>query len=568
MNNSIISTHSLFSNLSPTPINEGVEGNNILNYFVFIPEIYLTISIIILLIYGVIYSKKEGIIKNQQKMLNISILTLLFTLLLIINIFSKLENTNYINICLQIDPLILFVKILLLISGILVLNLSKGVIIKKNEKIIDYEFMILILISILGMFFLISSKDFIVMYLSIETISLSFYILAAIRKSGQYSTEAGLKYFILGALSSGLLLFGSALIYISTGLLDFNNLAILLENTSNIEKNLIGFEIGAIFICIALFFKLAVAPFHMWAPDVYEGSPTIITAFFAIVPKISILLLLIHLIYGPFLCIFNSTIKPLLLISAIFSIGIGSLGALNQTKIKRLFAYSAIGHIGFIILGLVPGTINSLNASFIYIILYIIMSLNLFSLILLIFNKFSSNSFSSTSFTSSTSLPLTSVGSLFISELSGLSRKEPVLALTLALTLLSIAGIPPLAGFFSKYYVLLAIIESNYYLVSVIIILFSVIACFYYIRLIQFMYFKDHNSFLIKDLANISYSKVFNNFSSFPSSNTNAFFNRISGFPLPSILILGSTFYIILTFIFYPQPFLMFSFDSLVSSFL
>jgi len=558
------------------------------NWFIFMPEIFLTLSIILLIVYGVIFSKINdnfnnkinGKISGIKKIINIGILILIITLIILNYLNKNIENitngTELYNMtgpldCLKIDPLIIGVKNIIIISGILILILTQGVVIKKREKLIDYELTILMLLSILGMLLLISGKDLIIMYLSIETLSLSLYILAGIRKTGQYSTEAGLKYFILGALSSGMLLFGSALIYISTGLTDFDSLASLINNNNQlINETLIGYEIGAVFILFAIFFKLAIAPFHMWAPDVYEGSPTIITAFFAIVPKIAILILLISLIFGPFFGIFNSIIKPLLIISALLSIMIGSLGALNQTKIKRLFAYSAIGHIGFIILGLVPGTINSLQSSLIYIVLYIIMSLNTFSFILLYYNKYSSNSISkiekkiNNKKTIETVYNPFNLGSFFISELSGLSRKEPLLAITFSLGLLSIAGIPPLAGFFSKYYILLSIIEDSLNIVAIITILFSVIACFYYIRLIQFMFFKNSTTYAIKDLADIAYSKIDNNSLYFKHHS----FYNINGFHLSSLLILASTFYFIISFIFFPQPLLMWTFDTILNTFI
>lgn len=562
-----------FINILGTDLSE--LSNNIL---ILIPEMFLGTSLICLLGYGVIYSKIGGLVNQLKKITNLTILSLLWTLYLILdlntnvlnwthnydNIDILLENKiNYINktnilthSIVSVDSVILLIKIIILLSAISILILSLGVYNNKREKIIDYEYTQLIILSTLGMLLLISSKDLIVMYLSIETLSLSLYILAAIRKTGQLSTEAGLKYFILGALSSGLLLFGCALIYISTGLTDFNSLTYFITyNTSN----LVGIEIGAIFIIFAILFKLAAAPFHMWAPDVYEGSPTIVTAYFAIVPKIAIFLLLITLIYGPFLGIFNTIIKPLIIISGMLSVIIGSLGALNQTKIKRLLAYSAIGHMGFMLLGLAPATINSLQASLVYIILYIIMSLNTFAFVLIYFNKYRS------------SLSI-SDRSNYISELSGLSRKEPVLAATFALSLLSIAGIPPLAGFFSKYFVLLSLIENSMYVISLITILFSVIACFYYIRIIQWMYFNNSKSYAIKDLADIAYSKVGLLTNTAPVKNIgadNPLINSVKSImPLGTVIILAVTFYVICTFLLYPNPLLIITFDSIINTFI
>lgn len=536
------------------------------NFIIFMPEIYLVISLIILLGYGVIYSKIGGIVNGMQKITHLTIWALIITLYIIIelntNVLNDTTSNHLVHTVGGIDNITILIKKVIVITAIMVLIMSEGVYKKKKEKIVDFEYTQLIVLSTIGLLLLVSSRDLIVMYLSIETISLSLYIMAAIRKTGQLSTEAGLKYFILGALSSGLILFGCALVYVTTGLTDFNSLTYFIYNS--VDNNLIGIEIGAIFIIFAILFKLAAAPFHMWAPDVYEGSPTIVTAYFAIVPKIGILLLLITLIYGPFLGIVNSVIKPLIIISGLLSIIIGSLGALNQTKIKRLLAYSAIGHMGFILLGVAPGTVNSLQATIIYIILYIIMSLNSFGFVLIYYNKYRSS--------------INSIDrSYFISELSGLSRKEPVLAGTFALSLLSIAGIPPLAGFFSKYYVLLSLIENNMYLISIIAILFSVISCFYYIRIIQWMYFNNSKLYTIKDLADIAYSKVaqssldvYNNLDTKQQSITQPISNKYTpnSVELGTAIIMGMTFYVILTFLIYPNPLLIITFDSVVNTFI
>lgn len=530
------------------------------NITILIPEIFLIISIVILLVYGVIYSKLGGIVNIMRQISILGIIVLCITLLLLWDIKDIIINEKVLNSSiLGIDNLSIMVKSVVIITTILILSMSLEVFKQKNEQIKDYEYTILILLATLGMLLLISSKDLIIMYLSIETLSLSLYILAGFKKTGQLSTEAGLKYLIMGGLSSGILLFGCALIYISTGILDFDNLANYIFNNTIINTNTnneIGVEIGSLLICIAIMFKLAAAPFHMWAPDVYEGSPTIITAFFAIVPKIAILTLLVNLIYNVFWGIFNSVLLPFFIFSALLSVIIGSIGAVNQTKFKRLLAYSAISHMGFILLGLIPGTLNSLQTSFIYIILYIITSLNTFAFTFIYFNKYK-NSFKNTTY--------------YLSDLSALSRKEPVLALTLTLSLFSIAGIPPLAGFISKYYILLSLIQNNYIVIATLTILFSVIACFYYIRIIQYMYFKNNNTYLIKFLADVVYRKVpssyINNHNNINSNNntSSSIYYNVS---LSPILILGSTLYILISFIFYPNPLLMITFDAILNTFI
>ncbi len=299
------------------------------------------------------------------------------------------------------------------------------------------------LIVVLSSLLLVSSANWLSIYLAIELQTLTLFILVAIKRDSAYSTEGGLKYFVLGAVSSGLLLFGCALLYGLSG-----------ETGVQGINSCLGADVGKILITVSLLFKLSVAPFHMWAPDVYDGSATIIAATLATVSKIAIFTVLVQI--GP--------VINVVLVCAILSVICGSIGALNQTKIKRLLAYSGIGHMGFVLFGVAIGTLESIQASLIYMIIYVIMAICSFSVIL--------------------SLDLT-----YIAEGSGISRENSVLALTLALSLLSIAGIPPLAGFLSKWLILLAGISGGYYLICVLIVLSSVIAGVYYVRLVQIIYF-------------------------------------------------------------------------------
>ncbi len=514
------------------------------------PEIYLSAVTVWLLGYGVIYNKLEGVISQQKKITWLSILALFFTALIEIDQYNTLFNlgdntTIYISQGLYgVDSTIIGIKLAVLFGSIGILLMSLNYYAKEN--LVIYEYTQLILLSTLGMLLLVSSKDLISLYLSIELISLSLYILAGIKRDGQFSTEASIKYFLLGAVSSGILLFGSALIYWLTGETSFIGLtnyiwySPLIVNDTGLG-NMTSLSIAAMFIVIALLFKLAAAPFHMWAPDVYEGSPTIVTAYFAIVPKIATLGILYQLLFGPFSSLFTH-LQPLLIISAILSVMIGSLGAINQTKLKRLLAYSAIGHMGFMLIGLSTGAINGFLATFVYIIVYMITSFNTFAFVL--------------SFTSSNSTN-------FISQLGGLSRLNPLLATTFALGLFSMAGIPPLAGFFSKYLVLLSAINNNLYLIATVAIIFSVIASFYYIRLIRWMFFRDSSDYLYKALSDISMRGIDSHptvISSHVSSDSSLNINLIHS------LILGSTFFIILTFLLFPNPLLNFVFDSLTYS--
>jgi NADH-quinone oxidoreductase subunit N len=525
------------------------------------PEIFISVITVCLLGYGVIYEKKGGEISQLKKITWLSILTLgLASIMVLIqydiyNIISlgqslnldghpfggpggevnNLDKTIYItqNGLYGIDSTILGIKFIILLSCIGVLGMSWN---NYGVNLIRYEYTQLILLSTLGMLLLVSSKDLISVYLSIELISLSLYILASIQRDGQYSTEAGIKYFLLGAVASGILLFGSALMYWLTGTTSFEGLANIIWYSVYMPSNdntLILLQSAAIFILIALLFKLAAAPFHMWAPDVYEGSPMIVTAFFAIVPKIATLGLLYQLLFGPFASLFL-LIKPFVLFSALLSIIVGSLGAINQTKLKRLVAYSAISHMGFMLLGIGTGVINGLLATFIYICIYIITSFNTFAFLL--------------SLNSPT----------YISQLTGLSRYNPILALTFVFSLFSMAGVPPLAGFFSKYLILLSVINNNLYLIAIITVIFSVIGSFYYLRLIMWMFFTDNSDHLYKTLSDISMSGLATSKGGEYSNKTNISFIYS--------LILGLSLFILSTFLFFPNILINFIFESLTLS--
>nr|WQH63101.1 NADH dehydrogenase subunit 2 [Taxipathes sp.] len=337
---------------------------------------------------------------------------------------------------------------------------------------------VLIMMVTLGGVLLVLSSNWLSVYLAIELPTLSLFILAAQKRGSGHSAESGLKYFVLGALSSGLFLFGCALLCGLTGGASIPCIDLVLNQgvaqtlDSGIDQvGLLSSDpsgvmtpIGSLLITIALLFKLSAAPFHMWAPDVYDGAPTTTTALLATVPKVAIFSILVSI--GP--------VVNLLLVGAVFSMVVGAIGALNQTKIKRLLAYSGIGHMGFVLWGIEIGSFESVLASLIYMILYVTMSICIFAII----------------------LALGVVKNLIV-EFSGLSRREPVLALTLALTLLSIAGIPPLVGFLSKWLVLLSGVVYQYYLVSILAVICSVVAGVYYVRIVKIIYFQADSSLLI-----------------------------------------------------------------------
>lgn len=452
---------------------------NLINLFfndfkVFLPEIFFSGIILALLMYGVIYSPAKVfgrpiIIKSISWL---AILTCLITILLIIN--NPFNNFLILKNLIIVDNLTIFIKVIVLLSTIFTILMSLDYI---KSSFDSFEYIILILLAVLGMLLIVSSYDFIGIYLAIELQSLSLYILAAFKRNYELSTEAGLKYFVLGALSSGVFIFGASFIYGSTGITNLGDLAKLLTSSFLVNDSFL--IIGVIFILVSLLFKMGGFPFHMWLPDVYQGAPTSVTAFFAIVPKFAIIGLSLRLFLDTFYNLLEMW-QSVFIFSSLGSMVIGVLGALYQQNIKRFFAYSAISHIGYILIGICSGTIFGIQGLLLYMFFYIVMNLNIFSIIL--------------------SLRQTQINSNIITiknidQVVGLFRSNSVLAITFALILFSIAGIPPLAGFYSKFFLFLAAIESELYLLAIVSVIFSVIAAFYYIRFIRLMFFSAIGSY-------------------------------------------------------------------------
>ena len=416
-------------------------------------ELFLAISIMTLLIVGVFKKNSSTLIYN------LSIISLLICLALIFN-FPISENVELFKNSYKIDYLSSFTKILLISSGIFVLLLSN-----KYVQIIDInkiEYPILVLSSLLGMMVMVSSNDLILFYIGLELQSLSLYVLASFNRDNLLSSESGLKYFILSALSSGLLLYGCSLIYGFSGSTNFFIIA------SNLTESSYGLTFGIVFILVGLAFKISAVPFHMWAPDVYEGSPTSVTAFFAILPKIAALTIFIRVLYVPFFNLINDW-QMIIIFLSIASMLFGSIAAIGQSNLKRLIAYSSIGHMGYALAGLSTGTNQGIQSSITYITIYIFMNLAFFGCILMLRrdDKYFEN----------------------IYDLSGLSKHHPVLSFSFLIVLFSLAGIPPLAGFFAKFYIFTAVLEESMYFLAVIGLLSTVIAAYYYLRLIKIIYF-------------------------------------------------------------------------------
>tara|TARA_B100001027_G_scaffold203449_1_gene164887 strand:- start:9678 stop:11093 length:1416 start_codon:yes stop_codon:yes gene_type:complete len=419
------------------------------------PEIFISISIMFLLLLGVYKKKSSNIVYN------LSIVSLVITLFLNFNNFNFTEIYLFIN-SYKIDYLSIFMKFLIIISGIFVM-LSSSKYLKIN-KIYQIEYPILLLSSMLGMMIMISSNDLIVFYMGLELQSLALYVLAAFNRNNQLSSESGLKYFILSALSSGLLLYGCSLIYGFSGSTNFDIISL------SISKVQYGLTLGIVFILVGLAFKISAVPFHMWAPDVYQGSPTSVTIFFAILPKIAALCVFIRFLYVPFINMIDQW-QIIIIFLSIASMVFGSVAAIGQKNLKRLMAYSSISHMGFALAGLSVGTNDGIQSAVSYISIYLLMNLAFFSCMFMM--RKNNKYFES------------------IDDLSGLSKNHPLLSLSLLIVLFSLAGIPPLAGFFAKFYIFLSVIENEMYYLAVIGLLSTVIAAFYYIRIIKTIYFDE-----------------------------------------------------------------------------
>jgi len=428
-----------------------------------------------------------GVFKKKSSKLiqNISLVILLITAVIIFNETLGINEVKLFNNSIIIDYFSSLMKILTILSAFLVLAISSNYL--KIFKIFKIEYPILILSSVLGMMIMISSNDLIVFYMGLELQSLALYVLATFNRDQLKSSEAGLKYFVLSALSSGLLLYGCSLIYGFTGSTNFN---IIAEQLNSSEYAL---TFGIVFILVGLAFKISAVPFHMWAPDVYEGSPTSVTLFFTMVPKIAALTVFIRFLYIPFLNLIDQW-QTILIFLSIASMLFGAIAAIGQTNLKRLIAYSSIGHVGYTLAGVATGSNEGIQSSVIYISIYVLMNLGLFSCLLMM--KRNNEYYEK------------------IDDLAGLSKNHPLLSISLLIILFSLAGIPPLAGFFAKFYIFKAVIEQSMYFLAIVGLLSTVIAAFYYLRIIKIIYFdeekekydRDH-SFWLK--FSLSLSTVF-----------------------------------------------------------
>lgn len=424
---------------------------------IILPELILAASSMALLMLGT-YGGGD----RQAVLIN----WLMAGLLFVLGLWIMLDPSDGVafNGAFVADGFAQFSKVLMLWSAAIILILARDYL--QKRELMKFEFPVLVGLSVLGMMIMVSAGDLMSLYMGLELQSLSLYVVAAFRRDSLKSTEAGLKYFVLGALSSGLLLYGASMVYGYTGTTNLNRVAEIVSS----EGVSLGLTFGIVFLCAGLAFKISAAPFHMWTPDVYEGSPTPVTAFFASAPKVAAAAMFARVMYDGFGDAPEAWRQIIVFIS-IVSMFWGSIAAIGQTDIKRLMAYSSIGHMGFALVGLAAGTEQGAQALLVYLAIYVVMNIGIFAYILCMERG---------------GRPVTQ-----IDDLSGLSKSAPGHALALTAILFSLAGVPPLAGFFGKYFVFLAAVEAGLAPLAIAGAIASVIGAFYYLRIVKMMYFDE-----------------------------------------------------------------------------
>ncbi len=425
-----------------------------MNWEIALPEIVLSVLGMMILVYGVLR-------KTEQT----QTVTMLVLGAFLLTGFLMVTRAGGIGFQGQftVDSFAVLIKALVLISSAFTLMLSLDY--NRRQGIARFEFPVLVLFATVGMMGMASASNLITLYLSLELLSLSSYVLAAFARDDLRSAEAGLKYFVLGALASGLLLYGISLVYGFSGTMDFAQIGHVLSASGGASAGMI---VGVVFVIVGLAFKVAAVPFHMWTPDVYEGAPTPITAFLATASKIAAMGLFLRTLAEPFGTVLGSW-RLIIEIISIASMILGALGAIGQTNIKRLMAYSSIGHMGYALIGLAVGGPVGVRGVLVYLIVYVFMAAGTFGCILAMRRR--------------------GVALERIEDLGGLARTDPALALAFAVFMFSMAGIPPLSGFFAKLYVFLAAVDAQMWALAVIGVLTSVVSSFYYIRIVKVMYF-------------------------------------------------------------------------------
>ena len=422
-----------------------------------LPEIVLAILSLALLMFGVFRKDDASDAVTTGALVALAIAAALV-------IWGGVGKQTAFNGAFVVDSFARVMKVLALFGSAVAVALSVNFM--KRDRSLRFEYPIIVLLATVGMMMMISANNLIALYMGLELQSLALYVLAAINRDSARASEAGLKYFVLGALSSGMLLYGSSLVYGFTGSTAFPQIA----NYLGANPVGVGLVFGLVFIIAGLAFKISAVPFHMWTPDVYEGAPTPVTAFFATAPKVAAAALLVRTMIGPFGHALPDWQQIIVFVS-IASMALGAIAAIGQTNVKRLLAYSSIGNMGYALVGLASGTVEGVQGVVVYMMIYMIMTLGTFACILAMRRK----------------------GHMVeqISDLAGLARNNKGLAFVLSMLMFSLAGIPPLAGFFSKYFVFLAAVKAGLFTLSIIGVVTSVIGAYYYLRIVKIMYFDE-----------------------------------------------------------------------------
>lgn len=428
-----------------------------MNYTPAVPEIILACFSMILLMAGVFGFKRSRTISW------LCVASLIIAAIFLLT--AKMDRIIGLGGFFIIDIFAVYIKTLILLGSAVAIIMSLTF--NERESINQFEFSIMILFATIGMLMMVSANDLIALYLGLELQSLSLYVLTSFHRDTLRSSESGLKYFILGALSSGILLYGCSMIYGFTGTTNFSTISIVIKDSTEPS---IGLVVGLVLLMTGLCFKISAAPFHMWTPDVYEGAPTPVTALFSIAPKIAAMGLFIRILIEPFGDLIDKW-QQIIIVITILSMIISAFTAIAQENIKRLMAYSSIGHIGFALVGLATGTEEGIRAVLIYLAIYLFMNIGVFACVLAM--RQNENTVEN------------------ISDLSGFSKSQPLMAGIFAALMFSMAGIPPFAGFFGKFYIFIAAINAELIGLAIFSVLMSVVSCYYYLRVVKVMYFDE-----------------------------------------------------------------------------
>ena len=432
-----------------------------MNYFpnlnLYIIEVTIFIGALLCIVVGAFIKKNKF---NKVLLLSLATLCITFVLILLSDIDNFNSNKIFVN-----NIFTNVAKLFILGLSFAILYVSKSYI--KNNNIELFEYPILMLFAVLGMLLMVSANDFLLLYISVELQSLSLYVLVALNRDSLKSSEAALKYFILGSIASAIILYGVSITYSITGTTNYD----LIQNHDFTNNNFLLASFGLILILSGLAFKLSAAPFHMWTPDVYEGAPSSVTTILITVPKIAIFVAILKVLNEPFIN-FEKLWQQIIIILIILSMLIGSIAALRQENIKRLFAYGTIANIGYVLIGLVSNSSEGLSAAILYLVIYTVASLGVFSFIMM--------------------LRAGNTQIVNLQGLAGFSQFNPVASLCIVMLLLSMAGIPPFAGFFAKFYIFISAVEAGFLFIAIIGVIFSVISAFYYLKIIKIMYM-DNN---------------------------------------------------------------------------